>query len=77
MTGFSLTETTGTASASFRLINGINTSGIVLARINLAPSESAREYLPFPWLLFPAGIFGVLVSGAVEGSVSTITVGES
>lgn len=73
LTGFSLTETSGAASASVQLISGQNATGIVLATVNLAPSESAREYLPWPWLSFRAGIFVNVVSGAIIGSVSSLT----
>jgi hypothetical protein len=77
ITGFSFTETTGTATASVQLITGQTAGGILLATINLAISESAREYLPWPWLLAKYGIFVNVASGAVAGSVSSLTVPES
>jgi hypothetical protein len=76
ITGFSFTESTGTATASVQLITGQSASGILLATINLAISESAREYLPWPWLLAKYGIFVNIASGAVNGSVSSLTIPE-
>lgn len=75
--GFSFTESTGTATASVQLITGSSASGILVATINLAISESAREYLPWPFILFKHGIFVNVVSGAVTGSVSSLTIPDS
>lgn len=77
LTGFSFTESSGAAVASVQLISGQSAGGIVLATVNLAISESAREYLPWPWLLFRNGIFVVVAAGAVTGSVSAMTIPES
>lgn len=75
--GFSFTETTGAASASVQLITGQSANGIVVATINLAISESAREYIPWPFILFKYGVFVNVVSGSIIGSVSSLTIPES
>ena len=75
--GFSFTETSGTASASVQLISGATATGVLVATVNLAPSESAREYIPWPFILFKYGIFVVVASGAITGSVSSLTVPDS
>lgn len=71
--GFSMTEFTGTASAAVQLIAGTSASGVNVATINLAPNESAREYIPWPFILFKYGLFVVVSSGLAFGSVSFLT----
>lgn len=75
--GFSITEFTGTASASVQLISGQTSGGVLVATVNLAPAESAREYIPWPFILFKYGIFVVVASGLASGSISHLTIPDS
>ena len=66
--GWSIRETSGAATATFRLRDGNNAAAVMLANANLAANESIRDF----W--FPAGILVAtgriyleIVSGSVEG----------
>ena len=66
--GFSLRETSGTATATVRIYNNASAaSGVIIETIQLNFSESRSESLPVGVTV--AGIYFSLVSGAVEGSV--------
>lgn len=68
LVGFSLRETTGAASATIYLRDGNDNSGDIIAAIQLAPGESAREYYQYG-LAFGYGVFLDVAAGAVEGAV--------
>lgn len=67
--GFSVRETSGTATALIRVWdNASAASGVPLDQISLAANESARE-LYSPPSVAKTGIFIEVVSGAVAGSI--------
>ncbi len=67
--GFSVKETSGTATASLILYdNASAASGPILDEITLLANESAREFYE-PGITARAGIYVSVVSGAVAGSV--------
>lgn len=66
--GFSLRETSGTASATIRIYNNASAaSGTMVETVQLNPAESRSESLPVG--ITVAGIYFSVVSGVVEGSV--------
>lgn len=65
LVGFSLRETTATAPALVRLLDGID--GDPLALIRLAPGESVRDWYGPTGVSFINGLFAQVVAGAVEG----------
>lgn len=66
--GFSLRETSGTATATVRIYNNASAaSGVIVETIQLNPSESRSESLPVGVTV--VGIYFEKVSGTVEGSV--------
>lgn len=67
--GFAVAETTGAATASFTLRNGSGTGGVAAVPVNLAASESAREWWGESGVMFDDGVFLDTVSGSVTGSV--------
>jgi hypothetical protein len=72
--GFSFTEISGVNPATVQLISGQTATGVIVATITLAANESSREYIPWPFILFKYGIFANVVSGAIVGSVSSLTI---
>jgi hypothetical protein len=67
--GFTVRETSGTATAVVRVYdNASAASGTLLDEISLLASESAREYYP-DTIVAQAGIYVDVVSGAVAGSI--------
>jgi DNA uptake protein ComE-like DNA-binding protein len=68
--GFSARETTGTASAFFRLRAGTGT-GTILATVSLAANESVRDWFAPNGIQATGGVYYELVSGAVAGGVQT------
>lgn len=68
--GWSVVETTGTASAAVRLRDGAGATDQVMLRIDLAPSESTRDYLHKHGLGIETGMLWLeVISGSVEGTV--------
>lgn len=68
--GWAICETTGTASAAVRLIDGNASNGEVFARINLVQGESVRDwYIPKGIRCFTGRLFLQVLSGSVEGVV--------
>lgn len=67
--GFTIRETSGSASAVVRIFNHASAaSGTLLEEISLLAGESAREYYP-TGVWADLGIYVDVVSGAVAGSV--------
>jgi len=67
--GWSFSEPTGLAPATFDLYDGLDPTGILIASITLAASESTRDYLG-PWgIMLRTGLFLDMLTGAVKGSV--------
>jgi hypothetical protein len=70
MVGYAVCETTGAASASFRLRDGNNANGEVIARVNLLAGESVRDVLtPRGIRIFTGHLFLEWLSGSIEGVV--------
>ena len=68
--GWAIAETTGTATAGFRLHDGIGTGGGVLVRINLAANESTRDRGGPPGIWVVNGsIYLEVLSGSIEGVI--------
>lgn len=66
--GFSLKETSGAASATVKIYRGSDATGDLVEVVQLAASESAREFYP-GGISVSFGIYIDIVSGSVEGSV--------
>ena len=67
LAGWSIRETSGTASAVVRLRDGVDASGGLLATISLAAAESARDWFMPTGIGFANGLYIEIVTGAVEG----------
>lgn len=67
--GHSVKESTGAAAAELDIYSGNSAAGIPLAKITLAANESARDYIPFPYVDAPGGIFVSVASGSVDASI--------
>jgi hypothetical protein len=68
--GVSARETTGTATAFFRL-RATNATGVILATVTLAAGESIRDWYGPGGIAAAGGVYYELVSGAVAGGVQT------
>jgi hypothetical protein len=68
--GVSARETSGTATAFFRLRAG-GVAGVILATVTLAASESIRDWYGPSGIAAAGGVYFELVSGAVAGGVQT------
>lgn len=68
--GFSARETSGTATAFFRLRAG-GVGGAILATVTLAASESVRDWFGPSGITATGGVYFELVTGAVAGGVQT------
>lgn len=66
--GFSLRETSGSATATCR-VRETGASGKILDTIQLVAAESAREYYAPQGIRCDGDLYFELVSGAVEGSI--------
>jgi hypothetical protein len=67
--GFSIRETSGTATAEVRIYDNTANSGTLLDTITLNADESAREWYGPQGIQYNTGIRVDVVSGAVEGSI--------
>lgn len=67
--GFSIRETTGSATAVVRVYDGAGAAGTLLDTVSLGAAESARELYGSCGIWASDGIYVDVVSGAVEGSV--------
>ena len=72
ITWFSFRETTGAALATFRLWDGQDNSGALVAAVNLGPGESTRDYTGRHALPFDGGLFIEVLAGSVEGAVYVV-----
>lgn len=66
--GWSVRETSGTATATFRLWNTTTAQGVIVASVSLNAGESSRDYLPAA-VECEGGLYFDILSGALEGSV--------
>ena len=69
VTGWSVAETSGTAAASLRIMDGRDANGTPAALINLNPSESVRDSTGLHGLWFDTGVTIDVVTGSVSGVV--------
>lgn len=67
--GWEINESTGSATAKFRLRDGTTAAGREIATINLAAGASSDIELGGPGSLTGSGIFLEVLSGSVEGSI--------
>ena len=65
--GWSVRETSGNATATFRLWNTTQAQGVIVATVSLNSGESSRDYLP-RGIECAGGLYFELVSGTLEGS---------
>ena len=69
LAGWSFRETTGTTSAQFDLFDGNDGNGILIASISLAAGESTRDTIGGHLLTVLTGLFLVVNSGTITGTV--------
>lgn len=62
-------ESSGSASAHYRLWDGADTTGSLLVPVSLSADQSTRDMFPSHIVPFKTGLYYELVDGAVEGSV--------
>lgn len=67
--GFSISETSGNATARVRIYDGTSATGTILEELSLTANQSAREYYADVRLVAGTGIYLQLVSGTISGSV--------
>lgn len=68
--GWAFAETTGQATATIRIRDGLTANPQVFARINLAANESTRDFiLPYGIKCTTGELFLEVLSGSVEGVI--------
>lgn len=68
--GWIVAETTGTASAAFRLHDGNSATTEQVGRVNLIANESVRDFFPGKGIeIFTGRIFVEVLSGSFEGVI--------
>jgi hypothetical protein len=68
LVGWSISETTGAATASFRLHDGKDATTPQFTRVNLAANESNRDTIGRNGAIcFSGRVFLAVVSGSIEG----------
>lgn len=67
--GWSFVETTGSAAAQVRVIDGGNSGGLEIVNITLSAGQSTRDWLAKPGLRFRSGIYIDIVAGSIQGSI--------
>lgn len=65
-------ETSGASTATFRLWDGSNNGGAMVAPFTLQPNESVREFPGFHSLPYRVGLFLEILSGTIEGQVTVV-----
>lgn len=66
--GFGLIESTGTAAATFDLVDGMTNNGQTIAPKSLNAGQSDIETCPYPGLYLQNGLWLQMISGSVRGS---------
>lgn len=69
---YAFRETSGVSSAVVRLWDGSSNQGNLLLPVSLNPNESIREIPGLHSLPYQVGLFLEVVSGQVEGQVTTV-----
>lgn len=67
--GYAIRETSGTAGAVVRLLDGFDSNGDLLVPINLSANESVRDWFQPTGISYGAGLYVQVVSGTIEGTV--------
>lgn len=67
--GWQINESTGSATAKFRLRDGINASGREIATVTLAANGTSNVEFSEATALTGNGVYLEVLSGSVEGSV--------
>lgn len=71
--GWALQESTGIAEAVVTLYNGTDTTGLVTAVITLEPNQSVRDWFGPQGVHMNVGLWSVITSGTVVGSLFIAT----
>lgn len=67
--GFNFVESTGSAAAACRLVDGGDINGAAIAEISLTPGQSVRDWFGQPGILVESGLTLWVLSGGVRGTV--------
>lgn len=67
--GWAVKESTGTASCSFDIFDGIDATGTRVAPVTLSPGQSVRDWTTAPGIDLKVGVFIRVNSGQVEGTL--------
>jgi hypothetical protein len=73
VTWWAFRETTGIAGAAFRLWDGTNNGGRLMAPFGLNIGESVREWPGLHSLYYETGLYLEVISGTFEGVVQVIS----
>lgn len=66
--GFAVEETSGANPARIQFIDGQDVSGVPLIPVQLAANESAREFLPMPYVPITSALYALVTAGSVSGT---------
>jgi hypothetical protein len=69
---WALRETSGTNPAMFRLWDGSNNQGSMIAPFSLDPGESIRENSGMHSLPYRVGLYLEILSGTIEGQITSV-----
>ncbi len=69
LVGFSLRNTSDATTATVALRDGPDNAGVLVATVQLAPSESVRDWFGPGGLSLSEGLYVDVTTGAVEGAV--------
>lgn len=72
VTWWGFRELSGTGGAAFRLWDGSNTTGRMIAPFSLNPSESVREWPGAHSLPYVTGLYLEVISGSFEGTIQVV-----
>ena len=67
--GYSVKESTGTASAEVDLLNGASSAGDLAIPITLSAGQSTEDWFGPQGLHMPGGVYQNVTSGSIAGSL--------
>lgn len=67
--GWAFKETTGSAAATFELYDGPDDTTVLVVPINLATSESTRDWLTGNGIIIRTGLFLEMLTGSIKGTI--------
>jgi hypothetical protein len=67
--GYSIYETTGSATAQLNIYNGRDNTGLLVLPIVLAKSQGAEDWFGPSGIHMSVGIYPSVISGSVNGSL--------